>query len=323
MKRFIRPKALINKKQVSCEAGGITLETAMVMPVFLLLVFFLLFLVQTSWVTMAVNSALSQSVRMAASAWYPISQLKGDVPSGGSQEGAPDWDGKLSGVQETIAEFGHWLPAPLNDWSHQLAEGNWTLEQQAAKQTFRQLTLGLADSKIVKPGRLTLTSVNVPEDHNPSRAFVTVEAEYRLPFQVPFSNRALVIRTSAKERAWVGGTPSRARLSDSDGIGSSLQVSFVSLEPNPVRPGRKATLVLRTTPGSTLDLTVLYKSGLSQAKHLGSATADSSGLVSWTWHVSGNTTPGEWSWEVTGASGSSWRQSFQVAGKKAEGESRS
>jgi hypothetical protein len=95
----------------------------------------------------------------------------------------------------------------------------------------------------------------------------------------------------------------------------SFNVSFVSLEPNPVRPGRKATLVIRTTPGTAVDLTIIYKSGLSQAKHLGSATADASGLVSWTWHVSGRTTPGQWNWQVSNADGGIWTQSFEVAGK--------
>lgn len=317
MRRLIRRTVLINKKNTAGDEGGITLETALVMPMFLLLVFFLLFLVQTSIVTMAVHGALSQSVRMAASSWYPISLLKQDE---GSHQTAGSWSGQLSGVQETIGEFGRWLPSPLNDWSQRLAEGDWTPEQQAARLSFRLLSLQLADSRVLDPDRLTITSVQLPKGSDPNQAFVTVESEYRLPFRVPFLNRPVVIHSSARERAWVGGTPSKARVTD--GENNTLQVSFVSLEPNPVRPGRKATLVLRTTAGATLDLSILYKSGRSQAKHLGSAAADSSGLVSWTWLVSGNTTPGEWSWEVTGAGGGSWNQSFQVAGKKMEGESR-
>ncbi|TJY40925.1 hypothetical protein E5161_14510 [Cohnella pontilimi] len=321
MRRFTRRTAHINNGNNADDAGGVTLETALVMPVFLLFVFFLLFLVQTSVVTMAVQGAVSQSVRSAASSWYPISQLKANAQDQSGKE-LPHWAGKLSGAAETIGEFGRLLPSPLNEWSQTLAEGTQSVEQRAAELTFRQLILGFANSRIVEPGRLSLTSVHLPEDDDPSGAFVKVEAEYRLPFRVPFSNRPLTIRTTAQERAWVGGTPSKATLSDGEGTGSALQVSFVSLEPSPVRPGRKATLVLRTTPGSTLDLSVLYKSGPSKAKHLGSATADSSGLVTWTWHVSGNTTPGEWNWEVSGAGGGSWRQSFQVAGKKAEGETR-
>jgi hypothetical protein len=317
MRRLIRRTVRINNRKRAGQDGSITLETALVMPMFLLLVFFLLFLVQTSIVTMAVHGALSQSVRLAAASWYPISLLKQNE---GSQQPAGSWSDKLSGVKETMSEFGQWLPSPLNDWSQRLADGDWTPEQQAAGLTFRQLTLQLADSRVLDPDRFTVTSVHLPKGSDPSQAFVTVEAEYRLPFRVPFLNRPVVIRSSARERAWLGGTPSKARLTD--GENNTLEVSFVSLEPNPVRPGRKATLVLRTTSGASLDLTILYKSGRSQAKHLGSAAAAASGIISWTWLVSGNTTPGEWSWEVTGTGGGSWKQSFQVAGKKTEGEDR-
>jgi len=108
----------------------------------------------------------------------------------------------------------------------------------------------------------------------------------------------------------VGGSPSRAR--ENGEADNRLRIEFVSLDPDPVRPGRKATLVLRTEPGAVLDLSVYYKSGRSQAKHLGTAAADASGIVSWTWHVSGNTTSGEWSWEAVGEGGRLSR-TFRVA----------
>jgi hypothetical protein len=315
MRRHIRRTALINKRRASGAEGGITLETALVMPVFLLLVFFLLFLVQTSIVSMAVHGALAQSVRMTASAWYPISLLAKEDGNSKTQSDLSSWNEHLSGARETIGEYGRWLPSPLKEWAEQISEWEWTPEGQAARMTFQQLSLRMANSRVIDPGRFQIAAVSLPEAGDPKQAFLTVEAEYRLPFRVPFAARSLVIRSSVRERAWVGGTPSKARLTD--GQQNSLSISFVSLEPSPVRPGRKATLVLRTTPGTSIDLSVLYKSGRSQAKHLGIVVADAAGLVSWTWHVSGNTTPGEWNWEVTGAGGS-WKQPFQVAGKRAE-----
>src|SRR4051812_47746290 len=100
MRRHTRRTALINPNKVGSEEGGITLETALVMPVFLLLIFFLLWLVQSSIVTMALHSALSQSVRMTASVWYPIAQTNKSQNSNGSAEQAAGWGGNFSGARE-------------------------------------------------------------------------------------------------------------------------------------------------------------------------------------------------------------------------------
>lgn len=320
------------------ERGSVTLETALVMPMFLLLVFFLLFLVQTSVIAMSLQGALTQTVRLAASAWYPLSlldQQDGETSPGGEAEGAgghaegADAGGqpggsqpggtaegpepssaaeKLSSVRETLGEYGKWLPSPIGDWAAALAEGDWSPEEEAAKIAFGRLAMQLADRNMLEESRFRIVSVSLPGD-DAAEAFLTLEAEYRLPFRVPFTGQPLSIRTQVRERVWAGGSPSRAKAADTDN--QTLNVKFVSLEPNPVRPGRKATLVLQAEPGAILDLSVIYKSGKSQARNLGTAVADSTGKVSWTWHVSGNTTSGEWHWVVR-SEGGSFSQPFQV-----------
>jgi hypothetical protein len=313
MRRYIRRKALTNEREKAGERGSVTLETALVMPVFLLLVFFLLFLVQTSIISMALHGAVSQTVRLAASSWYPISLLQAEKGPAQDQEAA--WKDKLSSVRETVGAFGQWLPLPLRDWAAAISEGDWSPEEETAKAVLGQMAMQLADTNVLDADRFRVTSVRLPQNGNVSEAFLTLEAEYRLPFRVPFSGQALAIRASARERVWSGGSPSKA--SEPDPAGGVLDVTFVSLEPNPVRPGRKATLVLRTRPGATLDLSVVYKSGNSQAKHLGNAVADETGLVTWTWHVSGNTTSGQWNWMAQGEGGASFSMPFQVERKKA------
>lgn len=303
MRRPIRQTSRTNNGAGS--SGSVTLEAALVMPVFLLLAFFLMFLVQTSVMAMALHGALSQTVRVAASAWYPIYLLQDDSNSAQAQGSE-----KKGGVRETIGEFGTWLPAPLDEWASAIADGEWSPETEAAKAAFRHAALSFADSRVLKEDRFRVIAVGLPKAGDRTDAFLTIEAEYRLPFRVPFTGKPLAIRATAKERAWIGGLPSRATEDNPDG--GKLNVAFVSLEPNPVRPGRKATLVLRAEPGTSLDLSIMYKSGQSQAKHLGSAVVGESGLVSWTWHVSGNTTPGTWNWIVRGEGGASYGQPFDV-----------
>lgn len=311
MKRLMPRKWVINKRFAARERGSVTLETALVMPMFLLFVFFLLFLVQTSATMMALHGALSQTVRVTAAAWYPISLIQSD--RGGESEAA----GSLpESAKKTVGAFAGWLPAPLGDWAEALSRGEWSPEAEAAKLPLRQLALQLADPRMLDADRLRITGVDLPLNGNQADAYLTMKAAYRLPVRVPWTGRQLTIRASAKERAWVGGSPSRASLPDADA--APLDISFVSLEPDPVRPGRKATLVLQTRPGASLDLSVIYKSGQSQAKHLGTATADESGRIAWTWHVSGNTTSGVWTWAVRGEDGASYTQTFRVERKTDE-----
>ncbi|WP_221469547.1 TadE/TadG family type IV pilus assembly protein [Cohnella nanjingensis] len=294
--------------------GSVTLEAALVMPVFMLAILFLIYLVQAATISMALHGAVSQTARQAASAWYPISAGLDKARASPIYQKSQQWSDALAGIGETLGRYGQFLPAPIGDWAKQAADGDWNPEQIAARQAFRQILLRTADPTVLRSDRLEVSSVTLPAADDLAQAYLTVQAEYRLPFQVPFIGRTLILRESASERAWIGGLPSRSMLDDGEGKPSAL--SFVSLEPNPVRRGRKATLTLRAEPGATVDLTVLYKSGASQAKHLGLATADASGLVSWTWHVSGNTTIGTWSWEARTGSDSPWRQTFEVAGKE-------
>lgn len=314
MKRHIPPIAPTNRKRSLDAGGGLTLETALVMPIFLLFVFFLISIIQSAVISMALHNALSQTAKQASTAWYPISLVLEQARSSEINQQIEEWNDKWQKAGETVQQIAQWLPSPIKDWAQQASNGSFSLEEQVSKQAFRQLVEQFVDDKVLDSSRITITSAQLPDQQDRTRAYLTLQAEYTLPFRIPFTDRKLVLRESVRERVWIGGSPSLSRVIEEEAL--VFAVTFVSLEPNPVRPGRKATLVLRTKPGTVVDLSIVYKSGLSQAKHLGSATADASGLVSWTWHVSGRTTPGQWNWKVINRAGEVWQESFQVAGKK-------
>ena len=81
-----------------------------------------------------------------------------------------------------------------------------------------------------------------------------------------------------------------------------LELEIISVT-SPVSPGAFATLSARVTPGATCDITVIYKSGPSEAAGLFPKTAGSDGRVSWTWKVGTRTTPGTWDINVTASLG--------------------
>jgi hypothetical protein len=72
-----------------------------------------------------------------------------------------------------------------------------------------------------------------------------------------------------------------------------------------------ATLKAKVAPGASASIVVHYKSGASKAKGLESKKANSSGIVSWTWKVGGNTTLGKWPITVS-SNGKSATTYFQV-----------
>ena len=63
---------------------------------------------------------------------------------------------------------------------------------------------------------------------------------------------------------------------------------------SPVVPYTDATIVVKALPGAACTIVVLYKSGPSRARGLVAQDVNSRGVVSWTWRVGSNTTPGRW-----------------------------
>ncbi|MFC1988661.1 thermonuclease family protein [Chloroflexota bacterium] len=76
----------------------------------------------------------------------------------------------------------------------------------------------------------------------------------------------------------------------------SLHIESVN---SPVNPGDYATLVASTLPGAQCTIAVYYKSGASKASGLLPINAGTNGVVSWSWKVGTNTTPGSWEIVVT------------------------
>jgi hypothetical protein len=80
---------------------------------------------------------------------------------------------------------------------------------------------------------------------------------------------------------------------------------------SPVRRNAHATLVARVVPSRRCTITVLYKSGPSQAQGL-NPKRPRLGRVSWTWMVGGNTTLGSWPIKVNCGSAGSFTTHFRV-----------
>jgi hypothetical protein len=71
----------------------------------------------------------------------------------------------------------------------------------------------------------------------------------------------------------------------------SAQASVRVVQTASGSPGQHATLSVAVSPSASCSIVVMYKSGSSHAKGLGSKRGS---RISWTWMIGTRTTPGRW-----------------------------
>src|SRR4051794_28251593 len=75
-------------------------------------------------------------------------------------------------------------------------------------------------------------------------------------------------------------------------------------------PGQYATLAVSVTPSANCSITVMYKSGPSEANGLDQKRGS---RINWTWKIGTRTTPGTWPILVTCGRAGSLRTAIRVA----------
>jgi hypothetical protein len=91
-------------------------------------------------------------------------------------------------------------------------------------------------------------------------------------------------------------------------VATGVQITSVT----GARPGGRATLAARTTPGAVCSIAYRTPAGTaSVAQGLTNRTADASGVVSWFWEIGPSTRPGTGSVVVTCGGGSA-RSAIQI-----------
>lgn len=275
------------------EQGSIVVEAALVMPLIIVVLLVFVVLIRLSAAQMALHSAASQTARQIAAHIHPAN-IAWEQAAASNPLPAPV-TAQLSSWSEIAAE---WLPAPAGGLVSSALRGDFRpLQNMAATEigstVVEPLIREFADKAIIDPERLRLQMLSLPDLTKSDEPYLALEVEYDFPLKLPFYGKPIVLKEQAAERVWVSDA-APARYGMESGTGDVIPLQIVSIEPAPLRPGRKATVIVKTSPGAAVSLGVLYKSGLSKAKHLGAASADENGFAEWTWHVSGNTTPGVW-----------------------------
>ena len=302
------------------------------MPVFLLVFILLIAKIRLAMTQMALQDAASQTARLTAAHIYPIqlavqaaseeqsgsgsAQIGGAYASSGNVTVQPgDARTSLSGFGELAAGLAGRLPEPAGPLLEAALRGDGKEAADIAAAPLGETVFGplireLAAESALDPGRIRITRLSLPDLTDGGEAYFRIRLAYDFPLGLPFTGSHVTLSADAEERVWIADSvPAKTYPDEQEGPGG---IVIVSIEPSPLRPGRKARLTALGEPNTKLSLTVWYKSGKSQAKNLGENMTDEHGLVTWEWHVSGNTTPGTWELEVTSENGARAHSFFLV-----------
>lgn len=319
-----RNKLTFHTSSLGEERGSIVLEATLVMPVFVMVLFLFIYMIQMTFVATQLHVVTSNAVRQVSAHIYPValavasSQTEEDqsAHSNNSLSLERIYDFSLS---EWSSQYASKLPSPVSEWV-QAAVKRGEAPLQDLKGNVAEAVLDPVIKPLLSPflqatslneDRLHVSRVAIPDLRTGKTPYFGLEVSYVLPIKVPFTGQEIRIQARAQERLWIGDTDELGN-ENSDGESGTGTAAKVLSKPNPAYAGRKAEVKALVEPGATASMTVYYKSGASQAKYLGDAKADENGVISWNWLVGGNTTPGEWTFVIETEDGVRTTEQFRV-----------
>jgi hypothetical protein len=184
------------------EDGSITLEAALVIPVFMLFIVFMASIIRISVAEIALNKSVTETAQIIATHAYPATIL-----SEGLESIADD---KLSGISigeisltdvesligTTLLEF---LDVNISSSNYIQELGNGLITPIIQKK-FTENTNSNMDGSNIK------VEVDLPGSINGgSDSYLGITATYDLDLTVPFIEKTITIKKQSYERLWVGG----------------------------------------------------------------------------------------------------------------------
>ncbi|MFS0838167.1 hypothetical protein [Paenibacillus sp. 1P03SA] len=204
------------------EQGGMVLEAALILPMFVGFIVALIVCIQIAVADMALRSAVSESTKVLAAGLYPAEVLyiqgkesfdRTALASGGRQvtEALQNIREKAAQAGEFIESVEAYIPDPvvgLLAWVRQTGEngvdGVKDAASEALSDAMKPVVYSFADKRILKKERFRISGVTLPSLTNREKAYLGFEATYNYRLAVPFFSRTLVLKKKALERVWLG-----------------------------------------------------------------------------------------------------------------------
>ncbi|UHA76098.1 AAA family ATPase [Paenibacillus sp. 481] len=302
----------------------------------LILFLFFVYLIKAAVIVTSLQAAATNAVKQVAAHMYPVQLATANIPPildqgpwGRLLQRPPAMMIRMA-AREMGQALGAGLPPPISEWVQGGTKWAEQTAQAAGEQgqalvgeaTFKPLLSRYGIQGVLHMSKIRVTHLKLPDLQEKLEPFIALEVEYDLPMRVPLLMSKLTLSVRATERVWIGDGPppnmgdtSKSKPNDKP----APQIS--TLSPDPLKPGQRATLTAKAAPNERVQLVVFYKSGQSEAKHIGWATAGPDGTVTWDWHVSGNTTAGTWRLVVRTEDGRAAERMFNVKKESKTGAS--
>jgi hypothetical protein len=210
--------------------GSVTLEAALLLPFFLAFVLGLVTFIQLAITELALQSAVSEAVKVTATQLYPArllvqegkakveqSKAASVVSSAVSRvQAARD---KVIGAEDFIEDYSAYIPdfvLEILRWEKETRENGEQMAIERYKRfwgneihprinaAFQPLVSGLGNERILKKDRLSITSVLLPSLDTTDQPFFSIEAAYEFRLMLPFFHHTFTLKKRAYERCWIG-----------------------------------------------------------------------------------------------------------------------
>ncbi|CDO01800.1 hypothetical protein BN988_00246 [Oceanobacillus picturae] len=185
------------------ENGSITLEAALVLPVFMLFIVFMASIIRISIAEIALNKSVNETSKIIATHVYPATILAEEASSlvSGKLSGLTLGEINLTDVEELVGtSMREFLDLDVSG-ANFLSDLGTSAISPIIKDKFAEnmnADSGSIDNLTVEvemPG-----SLNGGED-----SYLGITASYDLDLIVPFVEKTITIKKQAYERLWVGG----------------------------------------------------------------------------------------------------------------------
>lgn len=210
--------------------GGIALEAALVMPLFLGFILALASMIKLTMTDLALQRALTETTKPIVAYAYPAELLAEEARAAyaSSRVGSAVTDilNRVSSARgkqlqgELLADrYEAYIPdflLRLIEWEQTERESLETMSQDqidafkeqrlnpAIRAVFRQLVIQGADPLALSVDRLKVVDVDLPQLGSREEAFIGITAEYEVRLPIPFYRKSITLRKQVFERLWVG-----------------------------------------------------------------------------------------------------------------------
>jgi Flp pilus assembly protein TadG len=195
------------------EKGSIVVEAALVLPMFLLFIIFLVSLIRIVIVEISLNEVASNMTKQVATHLYPADYLVNRTQTGQAVVGSVDDVKAKAGEIMTIIEKGEAIigdTSPLSDTINnnikEMEEYVQMMSDDAGAAFFTPIVQAMVkDHRYIDEQNLKVVDVDVPNLRDKGNdGYVGLVIQYKLNIPMPFKSKEIILTKKAYERAWIG-----------------------------------------------------------------------------------------------------------------------